>query len=126
MKVVIFGATGMVGGGVLRECLLDSGVEQVLTVGRRATGQQYGKLREFVHGNLLDLSAIERELSGYDACFFCLGVSSVEMNEAEYRRAYGMTVAAAETLVRLNPEMTFVYVTGAGTDSGTLRHRARG
>ena len=118
MKVIIFGATGMVGGGVLRECLLDSGVEQVLTVGRKATGQQDGQLREIVHGNLLDLSAIERELIGYDACFFCLGVSSVGMNEADYRRVtYGLTMAAAETLVRLNPGMTFVYVSGAGTDS---------
>jgi uncharacterized protein YbjT (DUF2867 family) len=118
MKVIIFGATGMVGGGVLRECLLDSGVEQVLTVARKATGQLDGKLREIVHRNLLDLSAIEKELSGYDACFFCLGVSSVGMNEAEYRRiTYGITMAAAETLVRLNSGMIFVYVTGAGTDS---------
>src|SRR5450755_1562788 len=128
MKVIIFGATGMVGGGVLRECLLDSGVERVLTVGRKATGRQDGKLREIVHGNLLDLSAIERELIGYDACFFCLGVSSVGMNEADYRRVtYGMTMAAAETLVRLNPGMTFVYVTGAGTvRRGGRRGAARG
>jgi aspartate aminotransferase-like enzyme len=97
-------------------------VEQVLTVGRKATGQQDRRLREIVHGNLLDLSAIERELSGYDACFFCLGVSSVGMNEADYRRVtYGMTMAAAETLVRLNPGMTFVYVSGAGTDSTETR-----
>jgi uncharacterized protein YbjT (DUF2867 family) len=93
-------------------------VEQVLTVARKATGQLDGKLREIVHRNLLDLSAIEKELSGYDACFFCLGVSSVGMNEAEYRRiTYGITMAAAETLVRLNSGMIFVYVTGAGTDS---------
>jgi uncharacterized protein YbjT (DUF2867 family) len=108
----------MVGAGVLRECLLDPGVDHVLTVGRNATGQRHKKLREIVHKDLLDLSAIEGELRGYDACFFCLGVSSVGMTEAEYRRVtYKMTMAVAETLVKLNPGMTFVYVTGAGTDS---------
>ena len=118
MKVIIFGATGMVGGGVLRECLLDSEVERVLTVGRQATGIQHEKLREIAHRDLLDLSALEGELRGYDACFFCLGVSSVGMTEADYRRVtYGMTMAVAETLERLNPGMTFVYVSGAGTDS---------
>lgn len=118
MKVIIFGATGMVGAGVLRECLLDAEVGQVLTVGRSATGIRHDKLREIVHKNLLDLSAIEGELRGYDACFFCLGVSSVGMTEEDYRKVtYGLTMAAAETLVRLNPGMTFVYVTGAGADS---------
>jgi uncharacterized protein YbjT (DUF2867 family) len=118
MKVIIFGATGMLGGGVLRECLLDAGVERVLTVGRLATGIRHEKLREIVHKNLLDLSAIEGELQGYDACFFCLGVTSVGMTEAEYRKVtYGITMAVAETLVKLNPGMTFVYVSGAGTDS---------
>jgi uncharacterized protein YbjT (DUF2867 family) len=118
MKALVFGATGMVGSGVLRECLLDAGVEQVSTVGRNKTGQSHEKLHEIVHKDLLDLSPIEEELRGYDACFYCLGVSSVGMAEAEYRRVtYGMTMAVAETLVRLNPGMTFVYVTGAGTDS---------
>jgi uncharacterized protein YbjT (DUF2867 family) len=118
MKVIVFGATGMVGAGVLRECLLDPGVESVLTVGRNATGQQHEKLHEIVHRNLQDLTAIEGELLGWDACFFCLGVSSLGMTEAEYRKVtYVITMEAAETLVKLNPEMTFVYVSGAGTDS---------
>lgn len=118
MKVIIFGATGMVGSGVLRECLLDSEVEQVLAVGRSATGQENPKLREIVQRHLTDFSGIESELGGYDACFFCLGVSSVGMSEVEYRRVtYDITMAAAQTLVKLNPEMTFVFVSGAGTDS---------
>jgi uncharacterized protein YbjT (DUF2867 family) len=118
MKVILFGATGMVGAGVLRECLLAQDVEQVLTVGRRATGVQHEKLREIVHENLFDLTALEGELSGYDAGFYCLGVSSIGMSEAEYRKiSYEMTLAVAGTLARLNPAMTFVFVTGAGADS---------
>jgi len=118
MKVILFGATGMVGAGVLRECLLDPEVEQVLTVGRNASGIQQAKVREIVHRNLMDLAAIEGELRGYDACFFCLGVTSLGMTESEYRKVtYGITMEAAETLSRLNPGMTFVYVSGAGTDS---------
>lgn len=118
MKVILFGATGMVGQGVLRECLLDPGVTNVLSVGRSATGQQHPKLREIVHQDFLDYSAIEQDLSGYDACFFCLGVTSLGMSADDYRRVtYDITLAAARTLVRLNPDMTFVYVTGASTDS---------
>ena len=118
MKVILFGATGMVGQGVLRECLLDPGVESVLAVGRSVTGQQHAKLHEIAQTDLFDLSAIEGKLSGYDACFFCLGISSVGMNEETYRRiTYDLTIAVAKTLVRLNPAMTFVYVSGAGTDS---------
>ncbi|MCY1018966.1 NAD-dependent epimerase/dehydratase family protein [Pyxidicoccus sp. MSG2] len=118
MKVILFGATGMVGQGVLRECLLDDGVERVLTVGRVATGQQHAKLREIVHKDLLDYASIEGELAGYDACFFCLGVSSAGMKEADYARVtYEMPLAAARTLVKLNPDMTFIYVSGASTDS---------
>ena len=118
MNVVLFGATGMVGQGVLRECLLDPGVEAVLAVGRSATGQSHPKLREIVHRNLNDFSAIEPELSGFDACFFCLGVASAGMSEADYRRVtFDITLSAATTLVRLNPAMTFVYVSGAGADS---------
>ena len=118
MKVILFGATGMVGQGVLRECLLDGGVESVLVVGRSPTGQRHAKLREIVHDDFLDYSAIESELAGFDACFFCLGVSSVGMNEERYRHlTYDITLAAARTLARLNPQMVFVYVTGRGTDS---------
>lgn len=118
MKVILFGATGMVGQGVLRECLLDPGMESVLTLGRTTTGQQHAKLQEIAHKDLMDLSAIENQLTCYDACFFCLGVSSVGMKEADYRRiTYDLTVSVAQTLVRLNSAMTFIYVSGTGTDS---------
>src|ERR1700722_18386291 len=118
MKVILFGATGMVGQGVLRECLLDPQVQSVLAVGRRPTGQRHAKLREITHDNFLDYSAIESELRGYDACFFCLGVSSIGMDEQRYRHlTYDITLAAATTLSRLNPGMVFTYVTGRGTDS---------
>jgi uncharacterized protein YbjT (DUF2867 family) len=118
MKVLLFGATGMVGQGVLRECLRDSDVESVLAVGRSPTGQTHAKLREIVHDNFLDFSSIESQLSGFDACFFCLGVSSVGMDAERYRHlTYDITMAAATTLARLNPGMVFVYVTGRGTDS---------
>jgi uncharacterized protein YbjT (DUF2867 family) len=118
MKVILFGATGMVGQGCLRECLLDSGVESVLAVGRSATGQRHAKLREILHDDFLDYSAIESELEGFDACFFCLGVSSLGMSEERYRHlTYDLTMAAAKTLSRRNPNMVFIYVTGAGTDS---------
>jgi len=118
MDVVLFGATGMVGQGVLRECLLNPEVRRVVSIGRSATGQQHPKLHEIVHRNLDDLSALEPELAGLDACFFCLGVTSAGMSEEEYSRVtYGYTIAAASTLVKLNPQMTFVFVSGAGTDS---------
>jgi uncharacterized protein YbjT (DUF2867 family) len=118
MNVVLFGATGMVGQGVLRECLRDPRVNRVLTVGRAATGIQHPKLREIVRADLLHYDSIEAELAGFDACLFCLGVSSAGMTEDAYTRVtYGITMAAAETLVRLNPAMTFVFVSGAGADS---------
>ncbi|HBV98191.1 MAG: epimerase [Peptococcaceae bacterium BICA1-7] len=118
MKVIIFGATGMVGRGVLRECLLDSEVQAVLTVGRSATGLQHEKLSEIVHKDLQDLSTIEGHLSDYDACFFCLGVSSTGMAEQNYQRVtYDITLAVAQTLVKLNAGMTFIYVSGAGVDN---------
>jgi uncharacterized protein YbjT (DUF2867 family) len=118
MKVILFGATGMVGQGVLRECLLDASVESVLAVGRSPSGQRHAKLREIMHDNFLDYSAIEPQLAGYDACFFCLGVSSVGMSEQRYRHlTYDITIAAAKALSKLNPGMVFVYVTGRGTDS---------
>jgi uncharacterized protein YbjT (DUF2867 family) len=118
MKIILFGATGMVGQGVLRECLLDPSVESVLAVGRSPTGQRHAKLREIVHGNFLDYSGVESQLAGFDACFFCLGVSSVGMDEERYRHlTYDITMAAAKTLAKLNPGMVFTYVTGRGTDS---------
>jgi uncharacterized protein YbjT (DUF2867 family) len=118
MNVILFGATGMVGQGVLRECLLDPDVEYILFIVRTLSGQQHLKLRELVHTDFLDYSAIEPQLTGFDACFFSLGVSSADMDEAKYTHlTYDLTLAAATTLARLNPQMTFLYVSGAGTDS---------
>jgi uncharacterized protein YbjT (DUF2867 family) len=118
MRVLIFGATGMVGQGVLRECLLDPDIEAVQTVGRSSTGAPHAKLREVVQPDLFHYSRIETELIGFDACFFCLGVSSAGMSEQQYENmTYTLTLAAAEALSRLNSAMTFVYVSGAGTDS---------
>ena len=116
--MILLGATGMVGQGVLRECLLDPEVEIVLTIGRNASEQQHEKLHEIVPNDLSDLSAIEGKLSGYDACFFCLGVSAVGMTEEAYTRVtYDLTISVARILSGLNPGMTFIYVSGAGTDS---------
>jgi uncharacterized protein YbjT (DUF2867 family) len=118
MNVVLFGATGMVGQGVLRECLLDPRVERVLVVGRGSLGQQHPKLREIVRQNLFDLSGLEVDLAASDACFFCLGVSAAGMSEKAYTRiTHDLTLSVAETLARLNPAMTFIYVSGTGTDS---------
>jgi uncharacterized protein YbjT (DUF2867 family) len=118
VKVVLFGATGMVGQGVLRECLLDPDVETVLAIVRNSSLPRHDKVREIVHQDVSDLSAIEDRLAGFDACFFCLGVSAVGMKEEEYRRlTFDLTVSVARTLAKLNPTMTFIYVSGAGTDS---------
>jgi uncharacterized protein YbjT (DUF2867 family) len=118
MKVLLLGATGMVGQGVLRECLLVDSVQSVLSVGRSVTGQQHQKLSELKHDDFMNLIKIEDSLSGYDACFFCLGVSSVGMSEERYRKiTYDITLSVAHTLAKLNPAMTFVYVSGTGTDS---------
>ena len=118
MRAVIFGATGMVGQGVLRELLRDPGVESVLSIVRRRSGVAHPRLREIVHQDFYDFSSLESELAGYDACFFCLGVTSLRKSEAEYRRlTYDLTLAAAAPLARLNPKMAFLYVSGTGTDS---------
>jgi uncharacterized protein YbjT (DUF2867 family) len=118
VKVLLFGGTGMIGQGALRECLRDPGVEEVVSIVRRPTGAAHAKLREIVHGDFFDFSPIERELAGFDACFFCLGVSSAGMKEPEYRRlTYDLTLAAARALAPANPAMTFIYVSGMGTDS---------
>ena len=118
MKIILFGGSGMVGQGVLRECFVDPGIEEVLSVGRSPLGVQHPKLREVLHKDFTDYSAIEKQLTGYDACFFCLGVSSIGMDPERYRHlTYDLTMAAARTLARLNPGMVFTYVTGRGTDS---------
>jgi uncharacterized protein YbjT (DUF2867 family) len=118
MKVILFGATGMVGQGVLRECLFDAEVEAVLTVGRRATGQAHPKLREIVRPDVSDLAPVVDQVRGYDACFYCLGVSSVGMRELQYTQlTYDLTTKVAQFLATVDPGMTFVYVSGAGTDS---------
>lgn len=118
IKAIIFGATGMVGEGVLHEALKDSAIESILVVGRRTYDVTHPKLREVLHADFFDYSRIEGQLRGYDACFFCLGVTSIGKNEQEYTRlTYDLTMAAARTLVRLNPEMAFCYVSGLGTDS---------
>jgi uncharacterized protein YbjT (DUF2867 family) len=117
-RILLFGATGMIGQGVLRECLNDPGVAHVLSVGRTATGVTHAKLSELVREDLFDLAPIEDELTGFDAAFYCLGVSAAGMSEAGYTRlTYDLTLSVAETLARRNPRMTFVYVSGAGTDA---------
>lgn len=116
MNVILFGATGMVGQGVLRECLRDDSVEVVLAVGRNSTDIKHPKLREVVLKDMFDSGAVGSDLEGYDACFFCLGVSSAGMSEADYTRlTFDLTLGWAKALARVNPRMTFVYVSGAGT-----------
>jgi uncharacterized protein YbjT (DUF2867 family) len=117
MKVILFGATGMIGQGVLRECLRSPDVDSVLAIGRAATGVSHPKLRELVRKNLFDLADVADELAGYDACLFCLGVSSAGMSEQAYHRiTYDLTLAVARTLADVHKGMRFLYVSGAGTD----------
>jgi hypothetical protein len=118
VKVIITGSTGMVGEGVLLECLRHPEVESILVINRRPCGVTHPKLKEIIHVDFFDLFSIETGLAGYNACFFCAGVSSVGMKESEYTRiTYDLTMNFAQTLSRLNPAMTFCYVSGAGTDS---------
>ncbi|MDK9699638.1 MAG: epimerase [bacterium] len=118
MKIILYGATGMVGQGVLRECLQDPEVEQILLLSRRSTNNSHPKVRELLVSDFMEYATIESDLVGYDACFFCLGVSSVGMSEQEYYRiTFDLTMAAAQTLIKLNPNMTFVYLSGTGADS---------
>jgi uncharacterized protein YbjT (DUF2867 family) len=118
MKILLFGATGMIGRGVLREALLDPDTTNVVTVGRRPTGQTHPKLTELVSPDLSALSPLERELVGFDACLFCLGVSALGRTEEKYSEVtYDLTMAVARTLLRTSPGLTFIYVSGAGTDS---------
>src|SRR5258705_5922513 len=127
MKVILFGATGMAGQGVLRECLSDEGIEGVLAVGRSSTGRTHPKLRELLRKDLFDFRAAGANLQGYDACFFCLGVSSAGMSEADYTRlTFDLTVGWARALAQINPAMTFVYVSGAGTGGKAMGAQGKG
>lgn len=118
MKVLLFGATGMVGQGVLRECLADPDVESVLAIVRSPTGVKHPKLEELVHKDQFDLAPIASRFADRDACFYCVGVTSAGLSEAEYTRlTYDITLAAGRTASQANPRMTFVYVSGASTDS---------
>jgi len=118
IKAIITGATGMVGEGVLLECLNHPDLEQVLVINRKPGGIFHPKLHEIIHADFFNLAPIESELLGFNACFFCLGVSSVGMSKEEYKRlTYDLTLNVAQLLAKLNPDITFCYVTGAGTDS---------
>ena len=118
VKAIITGTTGMVGEGVLHECLNHPDVESILVVNRRTCNASHPKLKEILHNNFHDFTSIEDRLTGYNACFFCLGTTSVGKNEEEYTRiTYELTKALADNLIKLNPEMTFCYVSGVGTDS---------
>lgn len=118
MKIILFGASGMVGQGLLRECLLDPKVKSVLAIGRAPLGQKNEKLREIVHQDFSDFSAIENQIQGYDACFYSIGISSLGLTEADYTRVtYDFTLAAARSLASINRNMIFIYVSATGADS---------
>jgi uncharacterized protein YbjT (DUF2867 family) len=116
--VLLFGATGMIGRGVLRECLLDPLVRRVLAVVRTATGQHHPKLQEILLPDFFAIDSLQQQLRGFDTCLYCLGVSAGGMSEQQYTRiTYDLTLKIADLLVRLDPDMTFIYISGAGTDS---------
>jgi uncharacterized protein YbjT (DUF2867 family) len=118
MKVILFGGTGMVGQGVLRECLLDRDVTQVLSVVRAPSGQTHPKLRELVHKDFFDFTTVLADLTGFDACFYCLGATSIGKTEAEYSRVtYDITIAVGDVVARANPQLTFIFISGASSDS---------
>ncbi len=118
IRVIITGATGMVGEGVLHECLQHDAIKDVLVINRKPCGVVHPKLQEIIHTNFFDITSLREKLTGFDACFFCLGVSSVGMQEPEYYRlTYTLTMHVAETLADINSSMTFCYISGAGTDS---------
>ncbi len=118
IKAIIFGASGMVGEGVLLQTIADPDVESILVIGRRSCGIKDDKLKEIIYNDFYNYSAIENDLTGYNACFFCLGVSSVGMKQKDYiRMTYDLTMQAATALSKLNNGMTFCYVSGEGTDS---------
>jgi len=129
MNVILFGATGMIGKGALIECLEDQNVKKVLSVSRRPCGLQHDKLTEVLHSDFLDFSPIERQLKGYDACLYCLGISSAGMPETKYRQiTVDFSTAAGEVLVRLNPQMRLCFISGASTniDSRQMWARVKG
>ena len=131
MKILLFGATGMVGQGVLQECLRAGDVREVLAVVRKPAGVQHPKLRELVHADMLDIEAIAPQLAGFDACLFCIGLTTTRISEAGYTKVtHDITLAVASTLARLNPHSTFVYLSGARTDSSEsspmMQARVRG
>jgi uncharacterized protein YbjT (DUF2867 family) len=118
IKVILTGATGMVGEGVLHECLSHPMISEILIINRKPAGVSHPKLKEIIHADFYDFSAIENQLAGYDACFFCLGVSSVGMKEEAYTKlTYTLTMHVAETISKINPGSIFCYISGAGTDS---------
>jgi NAD dependent epimerase/dehydratase family len=118
IKVIVTGVTGMVGEGVVLECLQNPLVEAVLVLGRRSCGMTHAKLKEIVHADLYDISGIGAQLAGYDACYFCLGTSSIGMDEAAYTKVtYTLTMGIATVLSQHNPGMTLIYISGSGTDS---------
>jgi len=120
LSVIITGATGMVGEGVLYECLHHADIEKVLVITRNSCGYSHPKLTEIIHSDFSDISSLSDRLTGYNACYFCLGVTSLGKNEAVYTKlTYTLTMNFATTLAALNPEMTFCYISGAGTDSST-------
>ncbi|MDO7876313.1 epimerase [Hymenobacter sp. ASUV-10] len=128
LRVILTGASGMVGEGVLLECLQNPAVAQVLVLGRRPCGHNHPKMTEILHQDFQNLAPIESQLTGYDACFFCAGISSVGISKEEYERiTHDLTIHVGETLGRLNPTLAFIYVSGAGTDSAetSRQHWAR-
>ena len=121
LKVIITGATGMVGEGVLYECLEHPEVEKVLVITRKSCGYSHPKLTEIIHSDFLDISSLSEKVTGYNACYFCLGVTSLGKSEAEYtKQTYTLTLNFAATLATLNPDMTFCYISGSGTDSSEM------
>jgi uncharacterized protein YbjT (DUF2867 family) len=126
MRILLFGATGMIGQGVLRECLLDERVTEIVSVSRSSLGKQDPKLSEILLPDLSALADVKERLSDFDACFFCLGITSVGMSETDYTHVtYGLTVTIATALAPHNPDMTFIYVTGAGTSGDSRQMWAR-
>jgi uncharacterized protein YbjT (DUF2867 family) len=127
MKVILFGGTGMVGQSVLRECLRDDDVETVLSIGRKSVVAIHPKLLQMIRNDMFDVTVGDAELNGYDACFFCLGISSAGMNEVDYTHmTYDLTMVWAQKLATVNPKMTFIYVSGAGTGGKSMWAQVKG